>query len=124
METPYPVPTANQYVDALKAITISDMQREMLMFHYKAHNRTVTYTELAKAAGYDSYKTANLHYGKLGAALGERLKMPFVPLNTNDPDIPFYSSAIGTAKKYEGVEYMLIMHHELAKAIQTLGWFQ
>jgi len=30
----------------------------MLEFHYGAHNRTVTYTELAKAAGWDDYRTA------------------------------------------------------------------
>ena len=121
METPYPVPTAAQYVEALKAVSISAAQRKMLMFHYLAHNRTVTYTELAAAAEYDSYGAANLHYGRLGAALGEQLKMPFVPLST-DSDTPFFSSAIGTSKKYEGTEYMLIMHHELAKAIEALGW--
>jgi hypothetical protein len=123
METPYRVPTAAEYVEALKDISLSEGQRKMLRYHYRAHNRTVTYTELAEAAGYDSYGAANLHYGKLGAALGERLKMAFAPLNAGDPDTPFYSSALGTSKKYDGVEHMLIMHHELAKAIEALGWF-
>jgi hypothetical protein len=50
--------------------------------------------------------------------------MSFVPLDNADPDSRFYSSAIGTSKKYDGTEYMLIMHHELAKAIQALGWFE
>ncbi|HUR53716.1 MAG TPA: hypothetical protein VMZ71_06275, partial [Gemmataceae bacterium] len=69
METPYRVPTAAEYVEALNAITLSAAQRKMLMFHYRAHNRTVTYMELAEAAGYDSYGAANLHYGRLGADL-------------------------------------------------------
>jgi hypothetical protein len=124
METPYRVPRAAQYVCALNEITIGEAQRKMLEFHFKAHNRTVTFTELATAAGYDSYGAANLHYGKLGAALGERLGMTFVPLDFDDPTTPFYSSAIGTGHQHKGVEIMLIMHHELAKALETLGWFK
>lgn len=122
MKTPYEVPTAAKYAEALASLSMSEGQRKMLMRHYNIHNRTVTYTELAEAAGYETYSAANLHYGKLGAALGEKLGMRFVPLNDDDPDTPFYSSAIGTSKKYECCEYMLIMHHELAKAIEALGW--
>jgi hypothetical protein len=66
METPYPVPTAEQYANALRRLDMTPAQREMLRFHFKAHNRTVTYSELAAAGGYDSYGGANLQYGKLG----------------------------------------------------------
>lgn len=124
METLYKVPTAAEYADALATLNMSVGQRKMLIYHYHFHNRTVTYTQLAEAAGYETYGAANLHYGKLGAALGEKLNMQFVPLNDDDPDTPFYSSAIGTSKKYEGMEHVLIMHHELAKAINALGWVE
>lgn len=123
MKTLDVIPSAEKYVEALKAIHMSEAQRKMLMFHYnKSPHRTVTYTELAKAAEYDSYSAANLHYGKLGKALGEKLGIEFEPLWEGNPDSNFFSSAISTSNKYEDTEYMLIMHPELAKAIQVLGW--
>lgn len=118
----FEVPTAEQYGQALKAIKISPMQRKMLESHFRAHNRTATYTELAKAAGYDSYSVANSNYGKLGAALGKALDMTFLPSATT-PDSDFYSSAIGRAIKHGDEEWILIMHHELAKALDSAEWF-
>ncbi|GEM_PF-2357650 len=66
-----PIPTASEYQKALGEIKINDGQKAMLEAHFKAHNRSITYTALAAAAGYDDYKTANLHYGLLGKKLGE-----------------------------------------------------
>ena len=118
----FSVPTADEYVRALQDMTISAKQKRMLLFHYLAHNRTVTFTELAEAASFDGYKTANLQYGKLGRVLGEELHMSFAKsLKTG---APFYSSAIGADNPYRNTDqdYELIMHHELAKAIDQLGW--
>ena len=99
--TEFKVPTAAEYALALQEIKITDIQRKMLEFHYHAHNRTATYTQLAISAGYESNPVANSQYGTLGARLGTHLKMKFVPLNEDDPkSLPFYSSAIGTGKKY------------------------
>ena len=53
------VPSADKYVEALSEIKITEIQKKMLAFHFLAHNRTATYTDLAKAAGYDSYQVAN-----------------------------------------------------------------
>ncbi|HMU88762.1 MAG TPA: hypothetical protein PKL69_02575 [Agitococcus sp.] len=117
------VPSAEQYIQALKSINISDGQKKMLGYHYLAHNRTVTYTELAEAAGYPSFNTANSMYGKLGRLLGEALSMTFIYAESRDE--PFYSSAIGMDNPYKTEEqaYQLVMHHELAKALERLGWF-
>jgi hypothetical protein len=120
--TDFFVPTAVQYANALKEIVMTEKQKAMLLFHYRAHNRTVTYTELARTAGFDDYKRANLQYGKLGRALGEELDMNFaVSAKTGDL---FYSSAIGADNPFKPTEtdYELVMHHELAKAIDALGW--
>ena len=121
---PENIPSAEQYAQALKELKITDKQREMLKFHYNAHNRMATYTELAKAAGSDHYQTANSGYGRLGYTLGAHLGVPFTPLPDKDPESEFYSSAIGIPVKFEDTEWMLIMHHELAKALDTLGWFK
>ena len=117
------VPSADAYVKALDAIVISDKQKMMLDFHVKAHNRTVTYTELARAAGYENFRVANSSYGKLGRALGEELGMNFVAAETRDE--PFYSSSIGTENPYKPTksDFQLVMHHELAKAVDSLEWF-
>lgn len=117
------VPSAQDYARALTDLKISDNQMKMLEFHYLAHNRTVNYRSLATRADSESFRAANSQYGKLGRALGEALSMNFVPDETEGE--PFYSSAIGTGNPYKApkAEFELVMHHELAKAIQQLGWF-
>ncbi len=123
----YFVPTSDEYVKTLKSLEndISENQMLMLKHHYQAHNRMVTYTELAKVANYPDFKSANLQYGKLGRLIGEKLNMVFAPLEENrDDSLPFYSSAIGSGNIYKSDdnEFQLIMHHEVAKALQNLGW--
>lgn len=117
------VPEASKYADGLRSIKISDEQRAMLRCHYAAHNRTVTYTELAKAAGSDDYRAANSAYGRLGRALGEAIGYTF-PIAAERGE-PFYSGSLGIdAPRTETREYRLMMHHELAKALDSLGWFK
>jgi hypothetical protein len=120
----FSVPPASKYAEALKGLKISDIQRDMLRAHYEAHNRTINYTDVAAAGGSDSHSTANSHYGKLGRSLGEALNFNFIIAEKRGK--PFYSSALGMDNPYkpEGEEYQLVMHHELAKAIEQLGWFK
>ena len=136
------VPTKQAYAAALndlstkKKLNVSALA--MLGHHFHAHNRTVTYTQLAQAA-HDkelpdlkadqqpvSYKTANLVYGKLGRLLGETIDKNFMFAPTNDRGGLFYSSTLGLENPMspEGSEFQLVMHHELAKAIESLGWFK
>jgi hypothetical protein len=49
-------------------------QRAMLEYHFNAPNRTVTYTQLAKAAGKDDYQVANKQYCNLGMAIGKDIE--------------------------------------------------
>jgi hypothetical protein len=117
------VPDADTYTIGLNAIQVSEDQRAMLGFHYRAHNRTVTYTELAGAAGYDNYRVANSNYGRLGKALGEAVGYTF-PISADRGEL-FYSGSLGVdAPRTETREYRLMMHHELSKAIDALGWFK
>lgn len=116
-----PVPTASDYKRVLSEIELNDGQKAMLEAHFKSHNRAITYTELAEAAGYDGYKTANLHYGNLGKKIGEELNFEFWH---HEDGTKFYSSAIGQGSQYTSGHFQLVMHHELAKAISELGMFQ
>ena len=116
------VPAADQYEQALKAVKMNATQRAMLEHHFKAPNRTVTYTQLSKAAGKADYQVANKQYGDLGAAIGRYIgfEFPMAPRRGK----PFYSGAIGIdAPRSASNEYRLMMHHELAKAIEALKLF-
>lgn len=118
------IPSSEEYINALNSIKISDAQRKMLAAHYKAHNRSITYTELANSAGFDKHVSANRFYGELGRDLGENLGFKFSKSKVRDAY--FYSSAIGSDNPnipQEDEEYQLIMHHELSKALDKLGWF-
>jgi hypothetical protein len=117
------VPDAGTYEKGLRAIAITEQQLAMLKCHYLAHNRTVTYTELAAASGSSDYRKANLVYGGMGRLLGEEIGYTF-PI-ADEIGKPFYSGSLGMdAPKSEKNEYQLTMHHELSKAIANLGWFQ
>jgi hypothetical protein len=123
------VPSAADYARVLPEILIgkgqlADNQLKMLERHFYAHNRTVTYTELADAVGSDDHRTANSQYGKLGAVVGEALGVNFE--RSGKRDDPFYSGAlcIELQTKSAAGHLQMMMHHELAKAIEALGWFK
>lgn len=117
------VPPAAEYAKALKTLKMNARQRAMLECHYRALNRTVTYTELAHAAGKTDYRVANVDYGTLGQELGRKIGFEF-PMAASRAK-PFYSGSLGVdAPRGPSNEYRLMMHHELAKAIAELGWFE
>lgn len=120
-DTSFKVPAAAAFEAALRKIELSAEQRLMLAFHYHAHNRTATFTQLAKAAGKSSYRFANSSYGALGRKLGEELGMNFFQSNGT----PFYSSSLGVDNAFKDgkSDFQLVMHHELAKALEAIGWF-
>jgi hypothetical protein len=116
------IPNADAYKKALTQITVSDKQKLMLKAHFQAPNRSITYTELAASAGYDDYVVANRQYGQLGRDLGEAVGFQFVDAETRPGD-KFYSSSIGMPNAYTTGDFQLVMHHELAKAVEALHWF-
>lgn len=135
-ERSFRVPSAEQYRDALDALwrkrKINASALTMLRHHHTAHNRATTYTELAQAAAAISgaegeqptHRTANAVYGKLGRLVGDAIGMKFAP--ADEKGTPFYSSALGAPNAWlaDGAQFQLIMHHELAKALDGLPWFR
>ncbi|TKB05906.1 hypothetical protein [Desulforhopalus sp. IMCC35007] len=118
------IPTKDQYKKALEVLKpkMNANQLRMLEFHFKSHNRTVTFSQLADEVEYKGYEGANIHYGKLGRALGEETNFEFVQAEKRNE--PFYASAIGTGiNQDKKADFHFIMHHELADAIRELGWF-
>ncbi len=123
------VPDAVDYARVLPQILLgkgklADNQLKMLERHFKAHNRTITYTELANAVGSDDHRTANNQYGTLGKTIGEALGATFEKSGRRDE--PFYSGmlCVELQTRSSAGHLQMMMHHELAKAIEGLGWFK
>jgi len=127
IEDVFIVPVAADYARVLLELSQSknklvENQMKMLEKHYLAHNRTITYTELAKAVGSDDYRTANSQYGSLGKTIGEALGLKFEKTTKGQP---FFSGALCVELQSKSAlgHTQVMMHHELAKAIGSLGWF-
>ena len=118
MNTTIPIPKAAEYASALLKMTIHPSYRKMLKAHYDAHNRSITYAKLNEAAEWGN-GAANLHYGLFGRKLGDKLGFKFDKF-VSEPDKEWVSSAIGMPNSYVSgeEEFEIIMHHELAKALQ------
>jgi len=119
-------PEVEEYVRALQNILkakLPDSYLAMLKAHYHAPNRTITATQLAKAANISenwNYNSANLHYGSLGKRLNEEVP---IQLLTRKNGKPIPTSAIATAGDLSLAEehWQWIMRPEVAKAIEQLG---
>lgn len=58
----------------------------MLTAHVRAPNHTLDATELANAAGYDNYGSANIRNGKLGHKIADLLDIvPPINSSTGEP---------------------------------------
>lgn len=119
------LPLAADYKNALQSVPMTVGQLAMLKAHFEAPNRSITYTQLANAAGFDGHVAANSQYGKLARMIGEVVGFDFVDADLR-PGEKFYSSAIGFPNPYTEGDFQLVMHHELAKAIGDFepAWFR
>ena len=105
----------DEYVTALRRVTIAPHHLRMLQAHYHAPERTLTATQMAKAVGYNGFGVANLHYGKLGRIIGDALG--WTPLPT---------TFVGVLSEFEKPEreWHWIMRPAVATALEQLGWVQ
>ncbi len=83
-------PSVSETVAALHRIAprLNAAQLRMLRAHYKAEHRCITARQLAKAADYDGYQSANLWYGKVGWMLYGELPTP-LPRRATDGKLIF-----------------------------------
>ena len=105
--------TAHEYASVFNDLQVAPHHLQMLLSNYYAPNRTLTATMMAKAMGYDYYGASNLHYGKFGGLVGEKLGWnPLPKLKVN---------VLVDFKKPDD-EWLWIMKPAVAEAIELLGW--
>ena len=117
--TGLPKPSATQYAQVLQNIEplLSSRQRQMLTGHAMASDQTLSMEEIATLAGYDTYSSANLHYGKLGGLLGQELGLTGQDFNVYaiaDFESPSAHPQTGHTRAR--------MHAALHEALVMLGW--
>lgn len=105
--------TTEGYMDALNTQVPSKKERLMLSAHANAEDRRMTADDLATAAGWKRYSSANLHYGKLGRRIGEQLS-----LKVDGENGHAWTHTIG---EYDQGTSEWVMHEELAEALTRLN---
>lgn len=116
------VPDAAAFLRALRNLwPLPAHQLAMLKAHFEAPERILTATQLAAAAGWDDYSSANLHYGKLGFELAQELD--WTPPKGADGN-PTWTMALADGV-LESDEYSAEEQLErLAEAMRNPGHFQ
>lgn len=121
-------PTAAHVKKAFARLRPNEGQLAMLVAHLNAPDHVLTATQLAAAAGKDSFEYANLQYGRLGRDLAE--EMEFTPAETssatNQP-IWTFTLATGTRDDAEDqlsdeyVEWRWKLRPQVVEALSRLG---
>ena len=115
-------PSVQAYVDALRNIrpSLSDKHVAMLKAHARAPDRSLTATQLAKAAGYANHSAVNLQYGLVGKLLWEELPTTLPAARDGSPMFTF---AIADAGNRDGPEDQWVwqMRTEVAAAVKEAG---
>lgn len=110
-----PTYTTDDYTTAFRHVAVAPHHMRMLKAHYYAPNRTLTATQMSKALGYPKYTAANLHYGKLGRLVGERLAWQPLPDQTVFVLVTF---------EKPGREWHWIMRPAVVEALEQLRWVE
>jgi len=115
-------PKREEYAVALEKILrkLSARQKAMLTAHHSAPEQLVSTTELAAAAGYPNYNSANLQYGFVGKALYAELH---VELTRMADGSPIYTSALATEgrRAVDEKDWLWKLRPEVAYAIEQVG---
>lgn len=121
-----PIPTVEEFVDALNRVSdkINAPQLKMLRALYEAPDRMLNATELAAAAGYARYLSANEKFGKLARMVAEDLA--YDPEPRADGAVS-WASTLATdddqGDAADAAHWRWKMRPEVADAIGKLGLF-
>lgn len=110
--------SVEQYETAFSELgpKFSIQQMDMLVGHANTKKQTISMQKLAELAGYTGYKSANLHYGKLGSALAH-----FLNLNLPDPHNKIQSICDGAPNYDEAGHFQWVLKQPVVEALKRLG---
>ena len=122
------VATKQEYQNALLQIRDNGKLRntkylQMLRAQYASPNHTITSTKIAEAVGYENYKAANLHYGKLGHEIAHVLGYE-PPKRQNGELMWHWTLSSGNDASNETLDghYEFVMRPELVAALEDMRW--
>ena len=113
------MPTVLQYEQAIATVLKSapDSYRRMLDANFRAANHTVTPAELRQAAGFKHESAVNLHYGKLGARVGDELR--YTPEKLSLQGRPCMTFVLAS---WSASERAWVLLPEVVEALENMGW--
>lgn len=111
------IPTSAEYADALAALPVTPGQRAMLAAHRIAGDAGLTATQIADAASYASFASANLHYGKLGRMIADYFTIALPKDSAGRADYVATNMLASAGHAQVNGHWLWIMHPELRKAL-------
>lgn len=112
------VATADEYADYFTANRLRLHERLMLAAHVEAE--TMTAGELAAAAGWESYGSANIHYGWLAREVAQTLGLA-VPAGDSTGDPVWTYALADEAERSPAGEFRWRIHPELVEGLRQSG---
>ncbi|MEQ8694603.1 MAG: hypothetical protein RIC85_04690 [Gammaproteobacteria bacterium] len=125
MGSPIAYPSQEEYEKALLNIidNVPETYLLMLKAHFRAPDRILTARQLARAASYKDWQSANLHYGTLARRVGEAMLFQPRPRKSGEP-IWTLVLAKGDDSDPDSEEFRWEMRDELAQALKITGIVQ
>lgn len=117
--------TKDDYVEAFQTIRLNPQQKLMLKTHLNAAGHTLTATQLASAAGYPSYRSANSVYGRLAKKIGDATGLQPKKSRTRDELVYTYILAGGDTNEEQaedGAHWRWTLHSEVVAALRELNF--
>lgn len=114
----FDVPTAEEFETAIRLADLTKAEIGMLVAHAGAGEEGLTAGELASAAGYQSFSSANLHYGLCGGKLCDAIGV-IAPRGSDRDRAPTAAMARPGETRADD-EFVWVMHEELRQAVNRL----
>ena len=114
--------TVADFVYALEALKLTKSEELMLRAHVDAPEGRISATELAEAASYASYSSANLAYGKLGRKVAEISDLPIPDSTITGKPLPTGVLARIVSGEEHEASWIWEIRENLAEALRKLNF--
>lgn len=109
------VPLPDEFGEALQAMApLHPNHLKLLKMHYRAPDRTVTFTRLAAMIPYDGYKGVNVQYGTLATNIGKELGCETLGVSLL---MTWFKPGNSSHEHWQAT-----MRPQVAEALEQLGW--